>query len=216
VHSRRDARLIRHAFVTAGLAPPRDLEERLLERHRRLDSHSEEHVAAMHFMRGPEEEDAALALARALGFARERALRAVTALADAREVPPDGERQAAVRALADVAHLVRDSFSRGHATRAPGPGGPRVVAMRAWESDKKPQRGFGLVHVVAHDLRFERPFERWAPEVLASDAAVREVTQLIARCAALGKEGERGFEVDWEAFVARWFVPPGRSPPDNA
>jgi hypothetical protein len=137
------------------------LERSLLERHRAIDRSNGLDEMALHFMRGPKDEDADEALRKALKHLRSRAERAVEHLGAALAEPRDPRRwSAAFAALADGCHALRDSYSRGHARRAPGRGGPRVVALEAWEEAREPRRGLALPHLLRHDLRFEWPFAR--------------------------------------------------------
>jgi hypothetical protein len=214
VHAHRDARILELALREAGIHPPRDLAARLRTRHRALDSLVQDSDASLHFMRGPEEEDAPEAVAKALGFARDRAWHAVEELAAWRRGPEDASGGAALESLADVCHVVRDSFSTGHAVRWPAPGGAWVVGLRAWERDRRAGMAFGLVHALRHDLRFEFPLRGQASEVPASDAAVLALTRLLAR-ASLLEGAERGayFEEGWALLVARHFLPPGAPEP---
>lgn len=214
VHAHRDARILQVALREAGLHPPRDLVARLRARHRELDSLVEESDAGLHFMRGPEEEDAPEAVAKALAFARDRAWHAVEELGAWRKGLDGDAQRSALEALADVCHVVRDSFSTGHAVRWPAPGGAWVVGLRSWERDRRAGLAFGLVHVLRHDLRFELPLRGAAPEVPASDAAVLALTRLLARASNReGAERERFFEDGWAGLVARHFLPPGAPEP---
>jgi hypothetical protein len=216
VHARRDAPTIAGAFAAVGIPVPDDLDGQLVARHRAIDARQEDPDMPRHFMRGPDVQDASEAVARALAFLHERATRAVKALAAARVDPAPPVVTEAVRALADACHGVRDSYSRGHTHRAPTQAGPRVAGVRSWEEDKLPTGGFGLAHVVLHDLRFEFPFDRASPEVAASDEAVARLVEVV--CAAAQRDGppqEQMFKQDWTDFVAAYFLPPGSPAPTN-
>jgi hypothetical protein len=217
VHARRDLAPLQATFAACGLAPPPGLGGLLLARHRVLDTLTAETDADLHFMRGYAEEGQAEAFDRALAHLRRRAWRGATGLAAAAEAPGDPElAEAAALALADACHAVRDSYSRGHAVRAPGPDGPEVQALHCWERARRPHLGFGLVHALAHDLRFEAPFAARAPEVAASDRAVAAMLAVVARAARTPAPGRaRAFETGWDAFARRHFAPtgPARLPP---
>lgn len=213
VHARRDLATLRPALAALGLAVTEDFERALLDRHRAIDRNQDEEDQHLHFMRGHDEQDAPEALRRALGHARACAEAALGKLADDLERPGPNARLALARALADALHVVRDSYSSGHATRAPRGTGP-VVAMRAWELDRRAERGFGLVHVLRHDLRFERPFAWFAREVRASDAAVADLVLLLSDAArAPAPERRARFEEAWARFVEERFLPPSRPMP---
>lgn len=214
VHARRDAPLIATALKLAGAAPPEDLEDLLLDCHRAIDGGMGLEDMPAHFMRGEVEEDAGDAFDRALGHVNAAAARAVHQLPRALRLGGDAWRSAAQH-FADATHGVRDSFSRGHARRAPDPGGPQVVGMHAWEEDLSLARGFGLVHVLTHDLRFEAPFDHRAPEVEASDEAVFALVRLIVEAASRPNDAQRtaALEAGWPAFVEMFFLPPGEPGP---
>lgn len=214
VHARRDLDALRSGLGAVGVVVDQAFARALLLRHRAIDANDTEEDARLHFMRGYGEEDAAEAIKRALGHARDRAWRAAERLVAARD-GGDEARQALVRAMADALHVVRDSYSSGHARRQPRGWGP-VVALRAWAIDRLPGRAFGLRHALKHDLRFEYPFALWAREVPASDAAVRHLVEVIVD-AALAPPAKRpaAFEAGWRTFVAERFLPPGRRAPRN-
>lgn len=216
IHAGRDLAALRPPLVALGLTVGDGFARRLLDRHRALDADLTDSGAAMHFMRGPDEESAPQALLKALGFARARAWHAVEGLA-AVLGPRDPARAGSLAdALADALHVVRDSYSSGHAVRRPRGTGP-VIALRAWELDQRPQRGFGLLHALRHDLRFEWPFRRWSREVGASDAAVREVVGLLVAAAPAAPPARgRVFDQGWRRLVAHRFLPPDMPWPDEA
>ena len=216
VHARRDLALLRPALAALGLPVPRTFARALLLRHRAIDKNQEEEDQHLHFMRGSDDEDATKALAEAVGYAKVRARDAAERLADALRAPRDeGRVSALAKALADAMHVVRDSYSSGHATREPHGVGP-VVALRAWESDNQPERGFGLVHALRHDLRFETPFAWFSHEVRASDAAVADLLALLREVAMSPPEARPAvFEERWRGFVARRFLPPHQPLPEK-
>lgn len=216
VHATRDLQALRPELLARGILPGPAFEAAIRDRHEAIDRDLSMGGAPMHFMRGHDEEDAPSAVVKALRFARARAWRAVEALARALERPPAAEDRALPEALADALHVVRDSYSSGHAVRRPRGTGP-VVALRAWELDRKAGRGFGLRHVLLHDLRFEWPFRLRAREVPASDAAVGEAVRLILDAAEAPPSRRAAvFERDWRAFVEERFLPPDLPWPDEA
>lgn len=216
IHARRDLDALRPPLLALGLTLDEGFARRLLDRHRALDADLTESGAAMHFMRGPDEESAPQALRKALGFARARAWHAVEELAAALGPRQPTRAGSLADALADALHVVRDSYSSGHAVRRPRGTGP-VVALRAWELDRRPHRGFGLLHALRHDLRFEWPFRRWSREVGASDDAVRDlVGLLVAAAPAAPRARPRVFDQGWRRLVAQRFLPPDMPWPDEA
>jgi hypothetical protein len=216
VHARRDAPLVQAALARLGLAMPPGYPELLRHRHRAIDRNTEDAAAHLHFMRGEDEESAPEALAEALGFLRRRAWRALGLLVEAVHAGGSPARMGALGVdLADVLHAVRDSYSKGHARRADHGTGP-VVALVSWELERGAERGFGLRHALAHDIRFEWPWALWSPEVPASDRACSGALNLLVEAAVAPRDArEAVFAQRWQAFVASHFLPPDGEAPDE-
>jgi hypothetical protein len=213
VHARRDLTFVREALATMGLRLSPQAAAMVRARHRALDRNSDPDDARLHFMRGEAEEPGDVALKRCLAYLEARARRAVGALARARAAKSDEVLLAkALEPLADVVHAVRDSYSRGHSRRAPGPGGPEIVALHSWGQAASPEHAFGLIHALVHDRRFEVPFSFISPEVPASDRAVQAALSVLALAASAPRPPD-GFDAGWTAFVRSYLRPDGPRPP---
>jgi hypothetical protein len=217
VHTRRDLPIVARELRGLGLRfEDETVEDEMLQRHRAIDRNQEEEDMPLHFMRGPEEEGAGEAVAKALGHIKRRTLLAAPLLRRCMDRPGDEPSfAAALLPITDACHAVRDSYSRGHATRSPGPGGDFVAEIRSWEVEKTAIRGFGTGHALRRDIRFEWPLSRRAPEVPASDAAVEALLGLIAGAAGDKENGAQRVVRRWDSFVAGFFLPPGAGPPDK-
>jgi hypothetical protein len=214
-HASRDWPLAQAALAAAGgMSLPPGARRMMARAHRAIDSRQRSEDQREHFMRTGPAQGQREAWGDAVRHVEASAFAAVRALRRWRGEPRDKDALAElVRALAQAAHAVRDSFSDGHVERDAQ---MRIRSLGTLHG-LHPLRA--LVRVLGHvprDLAMEVPGDR---RTAAADQAVGDLFALVAHASLYGPADaphvfERGFARFARAHLGQ--APDPRSVPQAA